>query len=275
MFCHKCGAQIAEGAAFCQKCGTKVASSEATPKLGDVVTAEWELERPISVSPIQARGTDDFKEFVDNHVRTTTKFHSAEELLNSNVPITFVWGCLGVAFIVGIITFNPVILLFALLLGYVAARLVCGVKCGRCAFRYTGKYTGIIHTDDVIRFLNENMNRLSPYFHEWGYRGRETYSVRGAVHEAIADSIRESTKETAICTTFGEDQRRVLVLIIRPDPTGQLPETMEYFADVENTIEGASFLSHDMGFQKYKTMVKTAPILHAAMKYYLVHGKEN
>lgn len=24
MFCHQCGAQIAEGAAFCHKCGAKV-----------------------------------------------------------------------------------------------------------------------------------------------------------------------------------------------------------------------------------------------------------
>lgn len=28
MFCHKCGAQIAEGAAFCQKCGAKVIPAE-------------------------------------------------------------------------------------------------------------------------------------------------------------------------------------------------------------------------------------------------------
>ena len=39
MFCHKCGAQIAEGAAFCQKCGAKVIPAEGelhpTPQATD------------------------------------------------------------------------------------------------------------------------------------------------------------------------------------------------------------------------------------------------
>lgn len=30
MFCHKCGAQIAEGAAFCHKCGTKVVYADTS-----------------------------------------------------------------------------------------------------------------------------------------------------------------------------------------------------------------------------------------------------
>ncbi len=278
MFCHKCGAQIAEGAAFCHKCGAAVVYANTEPQIPSASRetinlkgeAPAELTQKMSDVSVQvANGTSDFKEFVDNHIRTTTKFQSADELLNSNVPLPFVWGCLGVSFILGAITFNPVVLLFALLLGYVAARLVCGVKNGRCAFRYTGKHVGNINTDDVIRFLNENLTHTYPHFHEWGYRSRETYSVRSAVHEAVADSIRESTKEVAICTTFGEDQRRVSVLIIRPDPTDATSGTLEYFADAENRVEGASFLSHDMGFQKYKCMVKTAPILQAAMKYYL------
>lgn len=39
MFCHKCGAQIAEGAAFCHKCGAKVIPAEGelhpTPQATD------------------------------------------------------------------------------------------------------------------------------------------------------------------------------------------------------------------------------------------------
>lgn len=35
MFCHKCGAQISEGAMFCHKCGTKVVYTEAAPQLMD------------------------------------------------------------------------------------------------------------------------------------------------------------------------------------------------------------------------------------------------
>lgn len=40
MFCHKCGTQIAEGAAFCHKCGAKVVYEEIAPQaMGTSVSA--------------------------------------------------------------------------------------------------------------------------------------------------------------------------------------------------------------------------------------------
>lgn len=251
MFCYKCGAQISDGADFCHKCGTNVKTA------------------------IPNHDSDGFKEFVDNHIRTKTNFQSAEELLNSKVSLRFLWICLGIAVLLGIITLNPVILLFFLLLGYAAARIICAVKKGRCAFQYQGKIEEEIDTDDLIQFMNIHLGYLQPYFHEWGYRKREAFSVRGAVQEAAADSIRESTQEIGICTCFGEDQRRMAVFIIRADPANRDSGKKEYFADAENRIEGASFLSHDMGFQKYKCVIKTTPILQAAMEYYLNHYQRN
>lgn len=38
MFCHKCGTQIAEGAAFCHKCGTKVEHEDTEIPISDTET---------------------------------------------------------------------------------------------------------------------------------------------------------------------------------------------------------------------------------------------
>lgn len=40
MFCHKCGAQIAEGAAFCHKCGTKVVYADTSQHPASELIAE-------------------------------------------------------------------------------------------------------------------------------------------------------------------------------------------------------------------------------------------
>lgn len=108
-----------------------------------------------------------------------------------------------------------------------------------------------------------------------GYIKREAFSIRGALQEAAADAIQASTQEIGICTPFGGEQRRMAVLIIRADATNRDSGKKEYFTDAGNRIEGASFLSHDMGFQKYKCVVKVTPILQAAMEYYFNHYQRN
>lgn len=83
-----------------------------------------------------------FKVFVDNHIRSTTQFQSTEELLNSRVPLRFVWICLGISAILGILTFNPIVLLLALLLGYGVACAVGEVKRIKYPARYEGRFEG-------------------------------------------------------------------------------------------------------------------------------------
>lgn len=36
MFCHKCGAQVADGAAFCHKCGTKIVYEDTEPQASNL-----------------------------------------------------------------------------------------------------------------------------------------------------------------------------------------------------------------------------------------------
>lgn len=49
MFCHKCGAQIAEGAAFCHKCGTKVVYAN---------TSQHPMDTPEPIAEPQQTGED-------------------------------------------------------------------------------------------------------------------------------------------------------------------------------------------------------------------------
>ena len=157
MFCHKCGAQIAEGAGFCHQCGTKVIRTDNTSAVSNLKQTP---DSPIQTTLPEADNSG-FKAFVDNHIQKVTDFQSAEELLGSKVSLRFLWICLGVAALLGLITLNPILLLFFLLLGYAAARVICGVKKGRCAFRYQGKMEGEIDTDDLIRFMITHLSYLS------------------------------------------------------------------------------------------------------------------
>lgn len=52
MFCHKCGTQIAEGAAFCHKCGTKVVYEDTDPHPVDTPVSGTELAAPDSPTAV-------------------------------------------------------------------------------------------------------------------------------------------------------------------------------------------------------------------------------
>lgn len=57
MFCHKCGAQIAEGAAFCQKCGTKVVHTDDAQQPMDTTTPIAEPQSAGAVNPMNVKDT--------------------------------------------------------------------------------------------------------------------------------------------------------------------------------------------------------------------------
>lgn len=57
MFCHKCGAQIAEEAAFCHNCGTMVVRENAEPQIVDPPQST-DNERYESIAAIEQKWTD-------------------------------------------------------------------------------------------------------------------------------------------------------------------------------------------------------------------------
>lgn len=283
MFCSKCGTKVLDGAEFCQKCGARIVFEDTTPHTPDAHTAEPLPETSTASNTVSDRS--DFKAFVDNHVRAATQFQSAEELLGSKVPLGFTKPCFGIpgllglfALVTGGIGAGVSVCVLALMIGYLAALFMAWLKKSNYAFKFRGQIEGKVDTDDLIQFLNTHLNYLQPYFHEWGYVKRKALSVRGALQEAATNSAREAIQQVNICSFFGKEQWRLSVLAIYIDQTDPLRRDsgeLAYSVDAENKIEGVFFLSHDMGFEKYKCVVRTAPILQAAMEYYLKKYKQN
>ena len=277
MFCSKCGAEIAEEAAFCSKCGTRVNNEKKTSQQSGAATATEEiLPDKVAVTQTNVRDNktqvttnnlDEFKKFVDDHVRKNTKFQTTEELLNSCVPLKFAWICFGVPLVLAII--NIALGLFALLIGYLTAMLISWLKKGRYAFKLSGKIEGAIDINELVLFLNEYLGHVFPYFHEWGHLQKSGFGVQGVLLTSLGEFASEAAREIRLCTELGEQGRQLSVIYIRPSLANPDSGQLEYFFDAEDRISGLPFISHDWGFAKYKCVVKTGLILQAAMEYYL------
>ena len=86
MFCHKCGAQIAEGAAFCQKCGTKVVHTDDVQQPMDTTTPIAEPQSAGAVGPMIAEDTP------SNHTpKENNGLHKA-----ATIGSILMWGSLAV-----------------------------------------------------------------------------------------------------------------------------------------------------------------------------------
>ena len=78
MFCHKCGAQIAEGAAFCHKCGTKVVYADTDQQSADastpVIEPQTEINQQVPAPPVYTdtalNSESDFKMLVNSQIDT-------------------------------------------------------------------------------------------------------------------------------------------------------------------------------------------------------------
>lgn len=265
MFCQKCGTQIAEGADFCLKCGAKVVY-ENTGKQPE--NAPQMIVGKNSDSVILDDGGD-LKKFVDDHIRATTKFQSAEEMLKRSNPQLFVWICFIVPAIIGLIAGGPVgALLFAIVFGHTARWIAGGIIRMRCTAKTSGKFGGNIDTEQLCRFLNAHLNSLYPCFHQWNcqegrmFRGEETWA------------------EFKLSASFGEKERCTVTLYIRPeDPK---PDAIKKY--VTGVVDNGTTLSKIVGMTIFSLLqisdprtaclLKTAPILQAAMMYYLEYDKE-
>ncbi len=57
MFCHKCGSQVADGAAFCHKCGAKILYEDAAQQPADTRAPDGELQQTGSAEPVVTEDT--------------------------------------------------------------------------------------------------------------------------------------------------------------------------------------------------------------------------
>lgn len=293
MFCHKCGAQIAEGAAFCHRCGTKVVYAGTAPQPADPPVHTH--EPTVTSSPTAAAATNpllqapgvliqasvpinvsghsgnSFKAFVDSHVRATTSFQSTEELLESK-PMGFVWIVFGVLSLIGLVLGSVNIgglagaltgvLVFGGFFGYATVFIISGVIRGQYRAKYSGKVDCIIDPDDFQMFLNTHLKSVSSYFHECGYLNK-----RGGLLTTVEKMVSNTLQEVTLCCVLGANEKNVATITIRPDTAAPGSGGMRYFVGAVRRgflIDGraASFLGHTC-------LIRTAPIMQAAMLYYI------
>lgn len=277
MYCHKCGTKVAEGAGFCHNCGTKMIQGDTVQEPLEVIPTNDEpkctstaepLPQP-SAAPVQTivRGNfstdsgNDFKAFVDNHVRSTTKFQSADDLLKNSKPWTFLWICLGVSFVIGTVLAFPIGGFVFLIFGYAAAFIASGIIRLRYSGAHSGEFTGDIDINDLFVFLNDHLKHIHPDFHEWGY-----LSKKGLL-STVENSIVRATEEVRICSEFGPDRKHLVAFYIKSKTVDAKPGEKLYFVDALKNgflVDGRA-----AGFLGHGALIRTAPILQAAMMYYL------
>jgi len=262
MFCRKCGNKLADGAAFCHKCGTKAASNNTALKTQNNINDE-----------------NDFKQFVDSHVRMTTKFQSAEDLIMNSKPMLFIWPCIIPLAILGMvlasIKMGPIgilagLLVFGGLFGYAAMFIVSGIIRSKYRAKFSGKVEQKIDPEDFLAFLNEHLRIISPYFHDCGYLDQ-----RGGLLTILSNTLSDAMKEVNLCCECGENEkkkkRNLAVICIRPDASNPSSGLTQYF--VSATYNGFLIDRGGAGFLTHSCLIKTAPVLQAAIEYYVKNKK--
>ena len=273
MFCHKCGTQIAEGAAFCHKCGTKVVYEETSPQLAKQGAVSTAAVASIPVySPNTATDKDSFKAFVDSHLQATTQFQSVEELINNSKPMTFAWICFGtlslLGLILGAINLGGAIgaLMGVLLLGgffgYAATFIASGVIRKQYRDKFYGEFNQEINIEDFLVFLDGHLKTLSPYFHECGYLDQ-----RGGLQTSISNAVAGVFKEVTLACVCGPKRKRLATICIRPDVRDPQSGKKQYI--VGAVYHGFLIDGRAAGFLGHACLIKTAPIMQTAIKFYL------
>lgn len=277
MFCQNCGTKLIDGAVFCQKCGAKVAAVN--------IAGQMSYVSPAVSGPADAPDDkkNDFKEYIDDHVKKVTEFQSAEELLRSSVSLAYVkicygiFGALWIAFVLtivmnaedsGEIIMAFVCLIFFFVLGAGAACMVGGIKKIQYSVRMkpSGKVDGHIDPDALIRFLNSHLNYLSPYFDEWDYYKESKYARPGLAGRLV--TAMENT-ELRLGSELGKEHtyQCFSIIHIRPDLTDGNSGRTSYICEAKDRIG-------NMFGAEYSCLVRTAPILQAVMEYYIENDRE-
>lgn len=268
MFCNKCGNKLPEDSGFCPKCGTKIVSADTIQQTSDMSAPTTqpgainiaEPSHPATTSvqaSIPTANENDFKAFIDNHVRMNTKYQSAEDLLKKSKPLAFFLSmCFGIPTIIGLVAAGPIgALLFGIFFGHVARFIAGGIIRFRYSYKTSGKFDRSIDTDELIRFFNERLGYLSPYFHEW-----------------------KPISAGTIGASFGIKQRSTALISIIPDKESPGSKGVEYIFNAKNNpstsilskIIGQTFFSlFQIGEPQHDCLFKSVPILRAAMEYYL------
>lgn len=275
MYCHQCGKQLPEEAAYCPACGTKVfqmKSQEKSPELVNPLPLEPRREEfqktPFSVGAVG----EDFIKYVNWHVQSTTGFSTADELLRSKVSTSFYWVCFLAPTLVlalpgwifsGNLAAGLALGLLGLVFGFFAAYVAGWNERRKISNRYCNTFFGPIDTDDLMGFLSQGLPMVSSMFHEWNYLTQTGYGLYGIASAALINAAQRATKEVTLGTELGNKKHFFAELYVGPDLLDRESGKMRYTPDVDHRITGI------FSVKKYTLLVQIAPILQAAMEYYL------
>ncbi len=252
MFCHKCGSQLPEDAIFCNKCGIEVKRAETIQQTASELHSTYqqipvEHTPSVKLSPVAPIATNDFKEFVDSHVRSNTKFQSADDLLSNGKPLQFAWICFGIGSIVGLVAIFPIGLLIGALFGYVVA-FVIGLTRRIKMFSQINPIAvdiDLIDLNQLVHFLNLHLKYLSPNFYNWECYGDDTVTCK-------------FNRKAEVFITFSITSK------------GRNAYTISARKSSVWIIATGSSISHtNAGFSEYRCGYLATPILSAAVEYYI------
>jgi len=295
MFCHKCGNKSPEGAGFCHKCGAKLATANTAtqapettaPTVASFAPQSQEVSAPSPVaaiatappppahSPIAATG---FKEFVDEHIRATTKYQSVADLLENGKPsklilLAAVPGLILTLYslsqspnvIAGIAIF---VFFFVILCTYPLKFAVYVNKQG-LAKKFNINADKRIDTNDFLLFLNNNMKHLSADMDEWIASQTQKTPIGTEITE-VASYMSKSKGMADITLPHENAAIKQFEFNVSKGGKGDALSIWS-FIFLPVYLYNLVLEMFNVGTGEYSIFYKSAPILSGAVKYYLIN----
>lgn len=242
MFCNECGNKLSEGVTTCPNCGTK---TTATGKIDN--------------------NTETFKHYVDAHIRKNTNFQSAEDLIKNSKPWGFMGKAVCISALIGIIAaiiegVFGYIFLFGILgtcMAFIVVPMISNSK-------YEKKFSAKIDTSSDIdiaslcEFLSGNLHNIDPYFSEW------SLIKESGLVPLVTNALKNIGKEVTIGCEYGEKRKQLAEITIKNHP-----DNRQYYISAGYNGFLLSFRWEPLLTRS--CLIKTAPILQAAMEYYINH----
>lgn len=240
MFCNECGNQLSEGVTACPNCGTKTTATAKTDN-----------------------NTESFKHYVDAHIRKTTNFQSAQDLIKNSKPWGFMGKAVCISVLIGIIAaiiegVFGYIFLIGILGTCIAFIIVPMVSNSKYEKKFSAKINASsdIDIDDLCKFLTNNLGDIDPYFSEW------SLVKESGLVPLITNTLAQIGNEVTIGCEYGEKRKHLAEITIKNHP-----ENRQYYISAGYNGFLLSFRWEPLLTRS--CLIRTAPILQAAMEYYI------
>lgn len=190
----------------------------------------------------------------------------------------FAWICLGALSLLGLILGATNlggavgalvgILIIGGFIGYAVVFIASGVIRKQYRDKFYGEFEQEINIESFLVFLDGHLKTLSSYFHECGYLDQ-----RGGLQTSISNAVAGAFKEVTLACVCGPKKKSLATICIRPDVRDPDSGRKQYI--VGAVYRGFLIDGRAAGFLGHACLIRTAPVLQAAMKYYLKHYKDN